>query len=157
VHSGSGDIVVDQVSGDLTAKTGSGDLKVGRVGGQLTASSGSGDMAIGTAAGVVHANTASGDLTIDEAHTSLTVRTASGDIQLRSVRAGEVQANSASGDVAVGVPRGTGVWLDLNTLSGSTRSNLDMASDQPRGETQLKLRIKTLSGDIVINRAPAVL
>jgi DUF4097 and DUF4098 domain-containing protein YvlB len=156
VNTGSGDITVDQISGDLTTKTGSGDLKVGRIGGKLTANSGSGDMSIQTAVGMVVANTASGDLHIDEAHTSLTVRTASGDIVLRSVRTGEVTANSASGDVVVGVPRGTGVWLDLNTVSGSTRSNLDMTGDQAPADTQLRLRVQTVSGDILINRAAAV-
>jgi DUF4097 and DUF4098 domain-containing protein YvlB len=156
VRTGSGDVTVDHITGELSVKTGSGDLQVGRVSGQLTANSGSGDMVIRSATGVVVATTASGDLVIDEAHTSLTVRTASGDIALRSVRSGEVVANSASGDVTIGVPRGTGVWLDLNTVSGSTASNLDMAGDQPRGDTQLTLRVQTVSGDISINRAASV-
>ena len=53
----------------------------------------------------------------------------------------------------VGVPIGTRVWLDLSTMSGSTRSDLDMTG-QPSvadGPTTT-LRVRTMSGDIRIRR-----
>jgi hypothetical protein len=51
------------------------------------------------------------------------------------------------------VASGTGVWLDLNTVSGSTRSNLDMNQGAPpAGGHALTLRVATVSGDITINR-----
>ena len=64
---------------------------------------------------------------------------------------------SASGDVKIGVEAGTGVWLDVNTASGSTRNELTMGADAPgataasTGAT-LELRVRTASGDIDIRR-----
>jgi hypothetical protein len=53
----------------------------------------------------------------------------------------------------VGVRAGTGVWLDLNTISGTTRNGLDMTA-APSGANghQLNLRVQTISGDIGVHR-----
>jgi hypothetical protein len=62
---------------------------------------------------------------------------------------------TASGDVSVGVAAGTGVWLDLNTASGSTTSDLAMGGGPSEGvrEAALEVRIRTASGDIDVHRA----
>jgi Putative adhesin len=133
----SGDIEVEQVTGDASINTASGDIEVERVG--------SGKI-----------NSASGDVRIDEATGALSVNTASGDIELRSVASGEVKVNSASGDVEVGIAKGSRLWVDAQSLSGDTSSELDLESGAPiEGDEGplVELKARTMSGDISVRRA----
>jgi hypothetical protein len=161
VGSASGDVYVERVDGELDAKLTSGDLLVDEVTGRGKAHAASGDLTIGAVAGEFTATTASGDVRVARCAASATVRTASGDVALEHVQQGEVRVNSASGDVQVGVQRGTGVWLDLNTVSGSTSTDLTLADGEPQPaatQSQVTLRVRTASGDIRVRRtdlAPA--
>lgn len=148
----SADVSVDEVTGDAYLKAASGDLTVGRVGGSLRISSSSGDLRVGDVTGDVKADTASGDITIRRAGGSLQAETASGDVEIGLVSRGKSRLNTASGDVSIGVAAGTGVWLDLNTASGSTTSDLAMGGEAPQ-EAVLELRVRTASGDIDVHRA----
>jgi hypothetical protein len=66
-----------------------------------------------------------------------------------------VTAQSVSGDVLVAVRRGAKVYLDCNTLSGDTSSELDMTGEPAADGPLIEIRVKTVSGDIAITRAPA--
>jgi DUF4097 and DUF4098 domain-containing protein YvlB len=176
VNTASGDLRVENVTGDARMESASGDVTIGRVGGALRMSSASGDLEIGDVDGDVSLNTASGDVSLRHAGASVGVDTASGDVVIGVVGRGRTDIRSASGDVGIGVAAGTGVWLDLNTLSGSTRSDLAMTGLTPAGDRHpqrltgdgpdptpptgatLELRVQTLSGDIHVRRAtvPAV-
>jgi DUF4097 and DUF4098 domain-containing protein YvlB len=112
----------------------------------------SGDVSSRLTGGATKVSTASGDVEIDQANSAVNVSTASGDVAVGAPRQGEVQVKTASGDVALRVPAGTGVWLDLNTISGTTRSDLDMAAEAPAAGPSLTLRVRTLSGDIEVYR-----
>jgi hypothetical protein len=69
---------------------------------------------------------------------------------------GNVAAHSVSGDVTIGVRRGSKVFLDCNTVSGDTTSELELTTEAPAGDGPLvEIRAKTVSGDIRITRAPA--
>jgi hypothetical protein len=58
--------------------------------------------------------------------------------------------------VSIGVRRGSKVFLDCNTLSGDTSSELELTGDAPDGDGPLvEIKAKTVSGDIQITRAPA--
>lgn len=151
----SGDAYVERVAGNAELKTASGDLQIDRVGGGLRVGSASGDVRVGDVSGDVSASSASGDLTLRSVGGSIQSKTASGDIQVGRVRQGQATFNSASGDVTVGVAPGTGVWLDLNTASGSTTSDLTMQDSVPQTAQQatLELRVRTASGDVHIHRA----
>lgn len=156
----SGDAAVDEVTGDAQLKAASGDLTVGRVGGALRIGSSSGELDIGDVTGDVKADTASGDITLRSAGASADVETASGTVRIGMLRRGRARIGTASGDVTAGVAAGTGVWLDVETVSGSTRNDLSMGADTP-GATPastaatLELRIHTVSGDIAIRRVTA--
>jgi hypothetical protein len=154
LQTASGDLRVDAVTGDLQAKTASGDLEVGRVGGALRIGSASGDILVGSVAGEATLQSASGDIRVDDLGGSATARTASGDLLLGRARRGEVRVQTASGDVRVAVLPGTGVFLDVNTLSGSTSSDLAVGNEPHDGKgTELALYIRTVSGDVAIVRA----
>lgn len=151
----SADAYVEQVNGDTQLKAASGDITVDRVGGRLRISSSSGDLRVGDVTGDVSADTASGNITIRRAAASLQAKTASGDLQIGLIGRGKARLSSASGDVSVGVAAGTGVWLDLNTASGSTSSDLAMRGGPAEGThgAALELHIRTASGDIDVHRA----
>lgn len=154
VHSGSGDITVAE-SESLAVESGSGDVRADRVAGRLRIKTGSGDVSTGWIGGDANVHVASGDVHLGEVVGPVRATSASGDIVLDSVHAGEVSVRSASGDVRIGVPAGTGVWLDLNTVSGSTSTDLAMTGSPPAGGASLALRVHTVSGDIAVHRTTA--
>ncbi len=137
VKAASGDIEFEHVTGEAGINTASGDIEVERVG--------SGKI-----------NSASGDVRIDEASGDVAVNTASGDIDLRSVASGEVKVNSASGDVEVGIAKGSRLFVDAQSLSGDTSSELELESGAPvEGDEGplVELKARTMSGDITVRRA----
>lgn len=148
----SADAHVEEVTGDAHLKAASGDLTVEKVGGGLRATNSSGAVRVGDVTGDVTAETASGDIAIRRAGASLQATTASGGLEVGTISRGKARLRTASGDVSVGVAAGTGVWLDLNTASGTTSSDLTMVGEPAEGAT-LELRVRTASGDIDVHRA----
>lgn len=152
----SGDTRADRIRGNATVKTASGDVSLREVHGSANVQSASGDVEIGSVHGTLSVASASGDVSIDEAGDDANVNTVSGDQQLGAVLRGAITSQSVSGDVQIGVRRGSKVFLDCNTLSGDTSSELEVGPDAPEGDGPLvEVRAKTVSGDISITRAPA--
>jgi DUF4097 and DUF4098 domain-containing protein YvlB len=151
----SADVEVDQVTGDALLDAASGDLSIARVGGGLRIKSSSGTLRIGDVSGDVMADTASGDIHMASGNGSLKAKSASGDIEVGLLREGVAKISTASGDVRVGIATGTGVWLDLDTASGKSTSDLTSHGDVPPSDkpTNLELRVRTASGDIHVHRA----
>lgn len=156
VRSGSGDCRFDTVDGDVEVKTASGDVSGGTVGGRLSIHTASGDTRVRSVSGDVVGRSASGDISIGAAVTA-NVTTVSGDVELLAVRSGDNTIRSVSGDVEVGVPRGSRVYLDLMSTSGSTTSDLDMSGGDggADGGADLELHVSTVSGDIRVVRTAA--
>jgi hypothetical protein len=156
VQTASGDIEVDRVLGGVSVKTASGDVAAREVAGGVSVQSASGDVEVEVVRGAVNITTASGDVSIGEAYDNVSTNTVSGDQDHGAVMTGFVAANSVSGDVRIGVRRGSRVFLDCNTVSGDTSSELDVTPDAPAGDGPLvEIKAKTVSGDIRITRAPA--
>lgn len=153
VDSGSGNLRLDRCDGAMKASSGSGDISAGAVRGRAITRSGSGDVVIEHAAGLVSAGSGSGDIVVRRSESGVTAKTGSGDVQIGEATEGEVSATTASGDVEVAVTNGTAVWLDLNTVSGDVRSDLDSADGPGETDRTLELRVKTASGDISVARA----
>jgi DUF4097 and DUF4098 domain-containing protein YvlB len=157
----SGDVQIEEVEGDARLKTASGDVSLESVGGQTQIQSTSGDVALQQARGEVVVQAVSGDLWLRDAGAGVHANTVSGDLRLEAVVAGVVEAQTVSGDVYVAVRRGSRVYVDATTISGSTGSEFDL-SDAPQDDTDaeadaplVEVRAKTVSGDITIARAPA--
>jgi DUF4097 and DUF4098 domain-containing protein YvlB len=156
----SGDIEIDEVSGDFRVKTASGDVGLQRVDGLVEIQSTSGDVALQHAGGDVVAKLVSGDIWIRDAGGSVHANTVSGDQRFEAVVAGTVEATAISGDVYVAVRRGSRVYVDANTVSGSTSSEFDLSdapaeSEPDEDAPMVEVRAKTVSGDIMLARAPA--
>jgi len=131
----SGDARIDESEGDATLNSASGDLNLKRVGGRLSASTASGDMRANRVGGGVEVGTVSGDVSIGRCD---------GD---------EIAIKTVSGDIHVGLPSGIRVNPDISTLSGSTRLPDPAPSDASTERRAVRLRVRTVSGDIRIERA----
>lgn len=153
VRIASGDVRFDEVDGDVTVKATSGDVKGRHVGGDLTVHGASGDVTVTQVCGALVMRTASGDLRVGEADGSVQVNTMSGDLQIRSLGGPSAELRSLSGDIEVGVPQGRGVYLDLSSLNGDVRSDLESGTT-PQGGPDLDLVASTVSGDVRVRRAP---
>lgn len=154
----SADVDVAEVTGDAHLDAASGDIAVGRVGGGLRVKSASGALHIGDVTGDVIAETASGNIRTGALDGSVKAGSASGDIEIGRLRHGRASVKTASGDVQVGVAAGCGVWMDLNTASGRSTSDLTATGDTPPGTDggSLELRVRTASGNIHVHRVADV-
>jgi DUF4097 and DUF4098 domain-containing protein YvlB len=168
IRCGSGDVSLGDVE-DIRLTIGSGDSHIVATGSAVV-TSGSGDIRLGRSTGRSELRTGSGDILVDEA-TDLSVATGSGDaivgsaggqVQLssgsgdmtvRSVTHGEVAARAASGDVLVGVARGTAALLDCSSITGGVSSDLQSGAEPGADELGVVLRLRTVSGDILVRRA----
>jgi hypothetical protein len=152
--SAAGNARLAQVVGDVDVKGAAGGVTVDRVGGHLNVHLASGDVVASSVADGADVRTASGDISLGALAGDSSISSLSGDIEIASAHPGSLSVHVVSGDVGVGIAAGVGSSLDISTLSGSTRSDLEvsatpMAPDGP----QLGLKVNTVSGDIRIRRA----
>ncbi len=150
--SASGDVRADQVEGNASAKSASGDVEIASVGGSARIQTVSGDLRVDRVDGNVSAKLVSGDVVIGTAGGDVDVKSVSGEIAVDAVSRGETSVKTVSGDVVVGVVRGTRVWLDLNSLSGQSSSELEPSEGSGGGDT-LRVRATSTSGDIRVMRS----
>jgi hypothetical protein len=158
VKTASGDITLDTVTGDLRVKTAAGDFSVIEAHGPAHVQSTSGDVAVQHAGSDITVQAVSGDVWIRDAGSSASLNTVSGDQRLDAVAAGSFELRTVSGDIQIGVRRGARVFVDCNTVSGDTTSELELseAPGEPAADAPLvEVRARTVSGDIQVLRAPA--
>ena len=115
--------------------------------------SGSGDVSLAHGTGTIEAKTGSGDIELSEVRGDITAKTGSGDVRIDAITSGRTQAATGTGDIRVGVVNGTAAWLDLNTVTGDVRNDLEDAGAPADGDETVELHIKTATGDIAITRA----
>jgi len=176
-HGDYGDVDVKTASGDLSVetlrsahvKTASGDVHFQTVGGILDAKTVSGDVHVGAVAGDANLQTVSGDVFVHDAGGSISASSVSGDQRYEAVVNGRVEVRAVSGDIGVGIRRGSRVFIDANTVSGSTSSEFELSdapapppapvADAPPLEDAplVEIYAKTVSGDVRLERAPAPL
>jgi DUF4097 and DUF4098 domain-containing protein YvlB len=155
LRTASGDLSVERVVGELEAKGASGDVHVERVEGLAVVNTVSGDVNVEEALGGLYANAVSGDVHAGEISGDLTVKSVSGDHRIRAAGPGQIDLKAVSGDVQVAVRRGLRVRLDVNSVSGTIGSELEVG-DTPTGDGERQeatVRVRTVSGDVKISRA----
>jgi Putative adhesin len=158
----SGDAKVDRCA-DASFKTASGDIFADEIGGSLDVKTVSGDVMAGSVARDTNVQSVSGDILIREAGGSIKANSVSGDQRYEAVVQGRVELRAVSGDIGVAIRRGSRVFIDANTVSGSTSSEFDLsdAPSEPVAAVQdaplVEIYAKTVSGDVRLERAPAPL
>ena len=78
---------------------------------------------------------------------------------MTALERGRLQLKTVSGDAAVGVVPGRRVWLELSSVSGRMRSDLDdepSGAEADAGPATVSISARTVSGDVRVRRAAAV-
>ena len=149
---GGGDISVESVRDGAALKTGSGDITVGTHEQGAECSTGSGDVRLGESVGPVRVKVGSGDIIIERVRNHSVATSGSGDVRVEAAEGPSVVAESARGDVHIGVPAGTPTYLDLKTVTGDIRCDLEPSERPADGRHALALRARTVTGDITVVR-----
>lgn len=152
-HTGAGDVDIVAVSGSVDAKTGAGTVRVGKVGANAEIVTAAGNARIDEIAGAARMKTAHGNIEVGAAGDSLDAFTASGNVRVTRADHGYVRARTVSGGVSVGVANGVAAHLDLSTVSGRVRSELEASGAPADGEQRIELVLSTVSGNVSVARA----
>jgi DUF4097 and DUF4098 domain-containing protein YvlB len=137
----SGDIVARGCSGALLAETASGDISLEDCG-TASAESASGDIEARGLGGDFVAKTASGDIEVESVGGKIGVTTSSGEVEARKI-AGPFAAKSVSGGVSAGW-EGAFAGAILATVSGDLSLSFD-------GEPDARLRLLTRTGRVEVD------
>lgn len=140
----------------LAMSTASGDLRCLGADGDVEITTVAGDVDLGDVGGRVEITTTSGDVRVGEIGGDLTIGSTSGDVRIRRAEGTELELRTISGDVRIGLPTGIRVVPELTTFTGSTRlpePRRDTGEDDERPRRLVRLTVKSVSGDIDIQRA----
>jgi len=152
IRSASGDVRGDDVvRADVTLASGDTRFEVVRDGADFRATSG--DITLGRVGGRLSASLASGDIRVEDLGGDCDVETASGDVNVRRYTGGSLAVRTVSGDVRVGLPSGIRVEPEISTLSGKVSLPSPAGASAGEERRPVKLRLRTVSGDIRIERA----
>jgi DUF4097 and DUF4098 domain-containing protein YvlB len=152
LRTASGDVEAEQVA-RLEITTASGDARIGESDGDATLNTATGDFTIKRVGGRLSASTASGDMRVNRVGGGLEVGTVSGDVSIGRCDGDEIAIKTVSGDIQLGLPSGIRVNPDISTLSGSTRLPDPAPADASIDRRAVRVRVRTVSGDIRIERA----
>lgn len=160
LHSGSGDLEIDNVGRFLAASSGSGSVRGHQVHGPADLHSGSGDIELEqTANGDVKAQTGSGSIRVHGLNGAFHARTGSGDIEADGHLAGMSNLSSGSGSVRLHLSPDSRFQLEASTGSGGIRLHMPGTQDIDNSRHHVTsaingggppLAIRTGSGDIEV-------
>lgn len=142
----SGDVHIDDLTADLSARIKSGDLSVGAHGGKIRAEVKSGDVSL-QEADDLDLHVLSGDVEVKLVRGAAQIRVTSGDVSLEEVR-GAVDLVGHSGDLRVGVHGSTSVRA--KTISGDV--SVTLAALAPGAGVALE----AVAGDLSVTVAPGI-
>lgn len=149
----SADVVATGRMGAVDVRTASGDVSVEDA--QATqVKTASGNVDLGRMRDATDVKTMSGDVLVLEAGTATDVNTMSGDVRIRRAASGAIQVRSMSGDLEAAIAAGATLYVDATSASGNVSSELPVSSSGPSGPADVDLRAASMSGDILVTRAP---
>ena len=143
VRSVSGEVTLDGLSSRVRAQTVSGDLNTQALDGSLEFETVSGELTVaGGTCESVRATSVSGEIALD-------------------VDSADIRAQSVSGDVLVRLPSGTGLTVEVSSVSGRLDSGFDgLVTDGSKpgkrrlegriGDGSGRLRVQTVSGGVAV-------
>ena len=156
VETASGDLRHHGRCASLTMSAASGDVRCFGVDGDVEITTVSGDVDLGDVEGRLEITTTSGDIRLGRIVGDLVVGSTSGDVRVAHADGTELELRTISGDVRIGLPTGIRVVPALTTFTGSTRlpePRRDTGQDDERPRRLVRLTVKSVSGDIDIQRA----
>lgn len=162
VSSTSGNILLNEAQGSVSASTTSGDIGVQGGVGEWHASSSSGEIRLSGVNGKFDLNTTSGDIFLGDGAGCGKAHSISGEISIELARLdGNLSVGTTSGDVRLWLPAEAGFGFDFDSVSGECRTFFDevlsfnkkgtSASGVYGGNTNTEVVISTTSGDVWIS------
>lgn len=148
-----GHVTVDQAAGHTEVTTASGAVRIGEIDGSAVIKNSNGDSWVGEVTGNLRVNAANGGISVDRAHATVEAKTANGDIRIGEVMRGSVVLGTAYGQLEVGIRQGTIAHLDLSSMFGRVRNDLDTSDGPGPSDETVDVRARTSFGDVVIRRA----
>ncbi|CAL9498522.1 hypothetical protein SUDANB121_03404 [Nocardiopsis dassonvillei] len=149
----SGNITAHRIAGGAGLTTAHGWIRVREIDGSAVVKSTTGGITIGEVTGDFRANSAHGEISVDRALSSVTARTTYGNIRLGRVGEDGVDTETSYGEIEIGVPEGTATWFDALSGKGAVRSSLEAAEAPAPTERTLRVRARSVHGDITLHRA----
>jgi hypothetical protein len=144
-NTGSGDAHIENFDGELKCNSGSGDFELKNIKGEAKVNSGSGDHRISDSDLNAKANTGSGDVEVNDSKGGYKLNTGSGDVEAsRIALTEEGNFNTGSGDVEVVLA--TTLVDDISANSGSGDAVVDFNGNKIEGE--VVMTCKKRGGDI---------
>jgi hypothetical protein len=132
-NSGSGDAHIDDFEGELKGNSGSGDFHMKNVKGEIKINSGSGDHHISDSELMAKANTGSGDVEVNDSKGGYKLNTGSGDVEAGRIALSEDgNFNTGSGDVEVILS--AALVKDISANSGSGDAVIDFNGNAIEGK-----------------------
>ncbi len=132
-NSGSGDANIDDFEGELKGNSGSGDFHMKNVKGEIKINSGSGDHLISDSELMAKANTGSGDVEVNDSKGGFKLNTGSGDVEAGRIALSEDgNFNTGSGDVEVVLT--ASLVKDISANSGSGDAVIDFNGNAIEGK-----------------------
>lgn len=154
VETGSGSINASNLNGPILLKTGSGSIDASNLNGPTTLKTGSGEITVGGLIGQVNVDTGSGRVELTGAKLSgqSIVKTGSGSIEFSGSidPAGSYQFETGSGEISATLPATSAFNLDISTGSGSV--NNAFGSTTVGNDPRAALRLHTGSGSISLQK-----
>jgi len=157
LHSGDGDVAVDEIRGSVAIRTGDGDVSIdGATGPEIFLQSGDGDLVAGRLdAEKITLRTGDGDVRIDEASGAITASSGDGDVSIGVGRYAGLSIQTGDGDVTVSADPSIHASLDIDaeeldmarafSLAGGVRGGRLRATLNGGGA---ELRIRTGDGSV---------
>jgi hypothetical protein len=152
-RSGTGDIIVGNVTGDATLETPAGHTQIASATGDVSIRNGSTGPRIGTVGGDLRVRAGHGRIEAESVAGSVDARTAHGAVVIGVATGTDVDLKTSHGDLEVGIPDGRAVWLDLDTKYGRVVSEfVASAAAPPADGPSVRILGRTSYGDIRIRR-----
>jgi hypothetical protein len=152
VRTGSGDVHADEVRDGVDIKAGDATVVVGGSPRRVSFTTGNGQLTAERAHDVMF-KTGHGKATLGRTTGSVLVKGGHVALELAAAGSGDIVFQTGGGSAHVGVVEGTSVQLDLQSSLGDVRCDLPMEDGAPAGGSDLKVRLVTGIGDLVVARA----
>lgn len=148
MNSASGNISINETSGDIDFNTASGSLMIERVSGKISGNTASGNINLTNSTNNISLNTANGNVSVNNCTGNIHLNSANGNLLANNIE-GNISLNTANGTVKVSDIKGD---INLNTANGNVTAN-NIAGTLNAGSASGNMVLKDISGNLNIKNA----
>lgn len=160
IQTGSGNIEYNGVDvGEASFQSGSGNIKIVDMKGDITVQTGSGNISGDSLCGKLSARAGSGNITVTGFAGSGAIATGSGNVRVEAASVtGDMEMQTGSGNIKLEIPEKLSFHLEIQTGSGSIKTDFDeILSYNKKGNSaegnvgampEINIRLKANSGNV---------